>query len=206
MASRARSKKRNRGCWTMFMTFVVPPLISFVLVALLRRKRERWDIEAGRPVRITGGLRGTLPVEIPLPADPVSQSHAAAAAESVAAAPADVSDAPKGIPTTSAAVIEAANDAAQMVSEEVHMDDLTVIEGIGPKIAALLNQNSIHSFQQLAGATQYKLRALLDSNRLRFIDPGSWAEQARLAAEGKTDELAALQKALTAGRRSPKEP
>jgi len=80
------------------------------------------------------------------------------------------------------------------------MDDLTMIEGIGPKIAGILKQAGISSFAQLAGADLSFLENLLKQNGLQFTKPASWAEQARLAADGKMDELKALQEKLTAGR------
>jgi predicted flap endonuclease-1-like 5' DNA nuclease len=79
-------------------------------------------------------------------------------------------------------------------------DDLTIIEGIGPKIASILQQSGITSFSQLAAAEIPTLEKLLAENKLQFSKPGSWPEQARLAAEGKMDELKALQDQLTAGR------
>ena len=44
------------------------------------------------------------------------------------------------------------------------------------------------------------LENLLKQNGLQFTKPASWAEQARLAADGKMDELKALQEKLTGGR------
>lgn len=84
--------------------------------------------------------------------------------------------------------------------EPASMDDLTLIEGIGPKIAALLNQKGITRFSQLAAAELPMLEQMLNDNGLQFTKPGSWMEQARLAAEGKMDELKALQEKLVAGR------
>jgi predicted flap endonuclease-1-like 5' DNA nuclease len=80
------------------------------------------------------------------------------------------------------------------------IDDLTIIEGIGPKIASLLKQAGITSFAQLAAAEISFLEKLLKDNGLQFTKPASWPEQARLAAEGKMDDLKALQDKLVAGR------
>ncbi len=79
-------------------------------------------------------------------------------------------------------------------------DDLTLIEGIGPKINQLLHQAGIQTFAQLATTEVERLRQLLDEADLRFIDPASWPEQAKLAAEGKMAELEALQARLKGGR------
>ena len=80
------------------------------------------------------------------------------------------------------------------------MDDLTIIEGIGPKIASLLNQHGITSFAQLAGTPIPDLVKILQENGLQFVKPDSWIEQGRLAAEGKMDDLKALQDKLIGGR------
>ncbi|HMN62301.1 MAG TPA: hypothetical protein PJ988_18185 [Anaerolinea sp.] len=79
-------------------------------------------------------------------------------------------------------------------------DDLTLIEGIGPKIAGLLHQKGITTFAQLAAAELPMLEQMLKENGMQFTKPASWMGQARLAAEGKMDELKALQEKLVAGR------
>ena len=79
-------------------------------------------------------------------------------------------------------------------------DDLAIIEGIGPKIAGILSQAGIKTFAQLAATDLPVLEKLLKDNGLQFTKPGSWAEQARLAAAGRMDELKALQEKLVAGR------
>jgi predicted flap endonuclease-1-like 5' DNA nuclease len=84
---------------------------------------------------------------------------------------------------------------------EIVPDDLTVLEGIGPKINGLLQAAGIQTFAQLAAADMAQVKALLEANGLPFIDPGSWPEQAGLAAAGKMDELQALQDRLKGGRK-----
>jgi predicted flap endonuclease-1-like 5' DNA nuclease len=79
-------------------------------------------------------------------------------------------------------------------------DDLVQIEGIGPKIAALLNTHGIHTFRQLADADLDELNRLLDQARLAFADPSSWPEQARLADLKDWDALSELQARLKGGR------
>jgi predicted flap endonuclease-1-like 5' DNA nuclease len=79
-------------------------------------------------------------------------------------------------------------------------DDLTIIEGIGPKINTILQLNGIQTFAQLAATDTDMLMKLLKDNELSFAKPGSWPEQARLAAEGRMAELKELQDRLIAGR------
>ncbi|MBL7703475.1 MAG: glycoside hydrolase family 13 [Ferruginibacter sp.] len=81
-------------------------------------------------------------------------------------------------------------------------DDLSKIEGIGKKIAELLNNNNITSFKELSQATAAGLKTILATGGSRFSlhKPGSWPKQAKLAADGKWDELKELQKELKGGK------
>lgn len=79
-------------------------------------------------------------------------------------------------------------------------DDLVIIEGIGPKIASLLKQQGIVTFAKLAATDVAVLEKMLKENGLQFAKPASWPQQAKLAADGKMEELKALQEQLTAGR------
>jgi small subunit ribosomal protein S1 len=74
-------------------------------------------------------------------------------------------------------------------------DDLVIVEGIGPKIAEILNNNGITTFAQLAATEPTQIRTWLDEAGPQFQvhDPASWPLQAGLAAEGKMDELNAWQ-------------
>jgi large subunit ribosomal protein L17 len=81
-------------------------------------------------------------------------------------------------------------------------DDLIIIEGIGPKIAGVLQDAGILTFRQLAALQPEQIKELLDRGGVRLADPRSWPEQARLAADGDMDGLKALQDRLTAGRTS----
>ena len=96
----------------------------------------------------------------------------------------------------------AAPAAAVAVAEPVTPDDLIIIEGIGPKINALLNKDGIYTFAQLAAAAVERLQAILDAAgpRFRLADPHTWPQQAALARDGKWDALEALQGELKAGR------
>jgi predicted flap endonuclease-1-like 5' DNA nuclease len=102
----------------------------------------------------------------------------------------------------SAAAPEADLPVTPPISQPSKPDDLTIIEGIGPKINALLNENGIYTFAQLAATTVERLRSILSSGGPRFsiANPTSWAEQATLARDGAWDALKRLQNALKAGR------
>lgn len=81
-------------------------------------------------------------------------------------------------------------------------DDLKKIEGIGPKIAGLLADAGISTFRALAEADLSKLQEVLDAagSRYKMHDPSTWAQQARLAADGEWDELKELQDQLKGGK------
>jgi small subunit ribosomal protein S2 len=81
-------------------------------------------------------------------------------------------------------------------------DDLTRIEGIGPKISGLLAAAGIATFAQLGATDVSRLRQILEEADLAGLaDPSTWPEQARLANAGEWDNLGALQDELRGGRR-----
>ena len=81
-------------------------------------------------------------------------------------------------------------------------DDLKRIEGIGPRIEKMLNDDQIFTWAELAGAPVERLKGLLrrGGDRYRMHDPKSWPDQAKLAAEGRWEELKELQDILSGGR------
>lgn len=80
-------------------------------------------------------------------------------------------------------------------------DDLTVIEGIGPKINDLFKENGVKTFAQLAQQTVPQMRAILDKGgaRYRIANPATWAQQSALAADNKWAALKTLQDELSGG-------
>lgn len=81
-------------------------------------------------------------------------------------------------------------------------DDLKIVEGIGPKIAELFHKEGIKTWQQLADTSIDRLREILDAAGPNFQihDPGTWPAQARLAEQGKWEELKQLQDDLKGGK------
>ncbi len=81
-------------------------------------------------------------------------------------------------------------------------DNLQIIEGIGPKIETVLNAGGVSRWADLAASDEEKLRKILtDQNpNYRIHNPQSWPEQARLANEGKWEELIKYQKFLDGGK------
>ncbi|MEZ4810382.1 MAG: 30S ribosomal protein S2 [Allomuricauda sp.] len=75
--------------------------------------------------------------------------------------------------------------------EAAESEDLTKIEGIGPKAAEALTSNGIGTYAALAKADPDTIKEILTeaSSRMAHLDPTSWPKQAKMAADGKWDEL-----------------
>lgn len=90
------------------------------------------------------------------------------------------------------------------VSEERERltDQLEAIEGIGPKISALLHSHGVHSFAQLAAMTPVEIAEILRSGGSEFdiAKPYSWPFQAQILANGWLNEFVKVKQELRAGR------
>lgn len=86
--------------------------------------------------------------------------------------------------------------------KKIKVDDLKAIEGIGPKIAQLLNDAGINTWQELADTKAEKISEILAEagSRYQMHDPTTWPKQAELAAQGKWAELEEYQDRLKGGR------
>jgi predicted flap endonuclease-1-like 5' DNA nuclease len=80
-------------------------------------------------------------------------------------------------------------------------DDLTTVEGIGPKICELLNAAGIGTFHQLSRTSTADIQAILDKAGPNFAlaRPASWPRQGALCAHGDWAALRTLQDELTGG-------
>ncbi len=85
---------------------------------------------------------------------------------------------------------------------KVDGDDLTKIEGVGPKIAELLIADGIDTFAKLSAASVENIELILVNAGGNFSshNPATWGEQAQLAADGNWDALKELQDKLNGGR------
>jgi predicted flap endonuclease-1-like 5' DNA nuclease len=92
-------------------------------------------------------------------------------------------------------------EAAEAKLQTTSPDDMTKIEGVGPKISSLLENAGITTFSQLASTSVEQLRQILQDANLGFANPETWPEQASLAAAGQWAELSQLQGSLKRGRR-----
>jgi len=85
---------------------------------------------------------------------------------------------------------------------KVAADDLTKVEGIGPKISEIFQTSGILTFADLAGKSEDDLKEILAAAGSRYAskNPASWPKQAKMAAEGQWEELEAYQAKLDGGR------
>lgn len=81
-------------------------------------------------------------------------------------------------------------------------ENLKVVEGIGPKIEALLKGGGINNWSELATIEIAKIQDILNvaGPRYKLANPSTWPRQAALAVEGKWDELKSYQDSLNGGR------
>jgi len=81
-------------------------------------------------------------------------------------------------------------------------DDLTAVEGIGPKIAGLMRENGVNTWREMSETSVERLQEILKigGDRFRLADPNSWPKQAGLAADGEWDKLKEYQDFLDGGK------
>lgn len=94
-------------------------------------------------------------------------------------------------------------DAAKAVfGKKIKENDLTVVEGIGPKIAELFNNANISTWYALGETSVDDCQKILDNAGERFSihNPGTWPRQAKLAANGEWKKLFDWQEELDGGK------
>lgn len=116
-------------------------------------------------------------------------------------------EAPKAevVETVKEEVIETKEEVKETVAtpeKSTEPDDLKKIEGIGPKIAEILNNAGINTFADLANTTPEKVRELLTEAGPRFAshDPTTWPKQSKMAADGEWEALEKWQDELDGGK------
>jgi len=80
--------------------------------------------------------------------------------------------------------------------------DLKIIEGIGPKIEALLKAGGIYNWMDLSNASIDKLKLILQNagSRYRLADPTTWSTQAGMAVRKEWTKLKEYQDLLQGGK------
>ncbi|MFT7590235.1 MAG: putative flap endonuclease-1-like 5' DNA nuclease [bacterium] len=82
-------------------------------------------------------------------------------------------------------------------------DDLKKIEGVGPKIEQLLNDDGIQSYNDIIALGAEKITAILlkAGPQYKVHDPSTWGDQAQLALDEKWEELHEMQAQLKGGKK-----
>lgn len=88
-------------------------------------------------------------------------------------------------------------EAAEEVGKALQPEDLTKIEGIGPKIQEALNEAGIKSYRKLSVTSAEQLKEILKS--FPMVNPSTWSQQADMASKGKWQELRKWQDELIGG-------
>jgi predicted flap endonuclease-1-like 5' DNA nuclease len=139
------------------------------------------------------------------PTDYAREEEARRAKEEAKRLAAEKREAAKAKAEAEAAKKKAAEKEKAAAKEEApsEPDDLKRIEGIGPKIATVLQEAGITTFGQLADTEVGRIEEILqgaDPNLLKLADPSTWPRQAKLAAAGKWDALERWQERLKGGQ------
>ncbi|MEZ4854436.1 hypothetical protein [Flavobacterium sp.] len=104
---------------------------------------------------------------------------------------------------TSAATIAFNAAAAKSVfGKKINENDLKIVEGIGPKIEELFKTSGILSWKLLSETSVDRCQEILNKagERFQMHNPGTWPRQAKLAYEGKWQELKDWQDVLDGGK------
>ena len=148
-----------------------------------RGGNNRGSNGAAKSAPKAAAAKSAAPVKATPATEVKAESSVAAAAPAAAAA----------TPTTTAADTSADTTAK---------DDLKKVEGVGPKIEQLMNEAGIMTYAQMAAAGAGKMKEILTAAGTRFNrhDPTTWGDQAKMAAEGKWDELKKWQDEMDGGK------
>lgn len=98
---------------------------------------------------------------------------------------------------------EAASDDADSQETEARIQDLTRIEGIGPKYRDALIEAGLRRFEDIAASSEEQLTEIIREAGMRKPPSvGTWVKQAGFAARKDWNGLDKLQKELVGGRRT----
>ena len=86
-------------------------------------------------------------------------------------------------------------------SAKTQHDNLQKIEGIGPRIAGILQNAGITTFKQLSNTDVSTLKEILRNSNLRLANPETWPEQALYATKADWESLSFFQNQLKGGIR-----
>ena len=103
-------------------------------------------------------------------------------------------DACNGKLSAAAAIVPIPFDAAAAKAafgKTIKHNDLKIVEGIGPKIEQMFQDSGISTWKALSETAVARCQEILNGggDRYKVHDPASWPMQAKMAYEGKWQEL-----------------
>ncbi len=106
------------------------------------------------------------------------------------------------IPAAAPAAVPDVKEGTRVLGFVVKLDDLKVVEGIGPKIEGLLRDGGISTWRELAEVPVERLQEILDAAgpRYQVHNPATWPRQAELLADADWAKFKTWTEELTAGR------
>jgi len=190
------------GCcfWWFLLGALIGWLLNYLLCKNCKSNKTETESKLTPPPAPAAKVASTPAAAAPvMKATPAPAPKKAPVKKAAAPAKPKPKAKPKAAPAKAAAIdLKAARAAGIKIKSA---DDLTVIEGIGPKINELFKNNGLKTFAQVSKATAPQMRKILDDGgaRFRIANPGTWAKQAKLAANNKWKELKKLQDDLSGG-------
>lgn len=175
------------ACW--LIPFLIGVLVGWLLNWLLSRMMHKDEPDRSTYV---APAPGPAPVAAPAPAAPPPTP---------ARTPAPAPKAPVAAAAATAAVVDlAAARAAGFTMKGA--DDLTIIEGVGPKINELMKAHGVNTFADVAKSSVPNLQKVLDAGgpHFRLANPETWPQQAQMVVDNRWSALKAFQDQM--GRRT----
>jgi predicted flap endonuclease-1-like 5' DNA nuclease len=190
---KARIHKTMAGLFFFGRLLIISAVIGWWLINRKARQQQAQSAAVGESdlPEIVIASEEIIPVE----SEPENAPSVEFKAQDLQADTWDAKPALEGDPPDAEANTQAVDQTGE------NADDLARIEGVGPKISAILNQAGIMTFAQLAETPASRLQQIMAEAGLRLARPDTWPEQAVLAAAGKWVQLAEMQNQLNAGRR-----
>ncbi len=168
------------------------------------RANDQEIAASSRPVLGTSEVASGIPVVNAVRTTAYAKTGTQATPQADGNSQASVAPNPPAAPAlhTEEAAEQSADNDTVSEADITSVDDLTRIEGIGPRIAELLGQADILTFAALADTSTEELQSVLDDGGAEYNvhQPDTWARQAAMARDSQWDELQTLQSELRGGQ------
>ena len=185
----------NIWCW------LIPALVGLIcgILGYLIGKGSGTSVDTSGDLKIWKDKNAKLQADLDACNNKLKVGAATAGAAAVASmAPSK----PKAAAKVAASAPFDADAAKAAFGKKIKLDDLKVVEGIGPKIESMFKAGGIGTWKALSEASVADCQKILDGggDRYKIHNPGSWPLQSKMAYEGKWAELAKWQSEHDHGR------